>query len=195
MEIRRVGRTGPGRSSTGKVLKRVVNWSGDGFTWEANPRLTEKLINMLNLSGAALPVRTTPTLGRLIPRLSSPPLRHVHSTRDPANRAVGEHSGRATSSSKQAARGGVCPRQISRGPRRLEAVPSSHVAVAVRVRQGPWVKRPWPLNQERPGEPLPFLKTCEQFRSDYRCLTHLSWCEAAEQIKGCSICPYLLRSC
>ena len=33
------------------MLKRVVHWSGDGFTWEADPRLMEKLINMLNLSG------------------------------------------------------------------------------------------------------------------------------------------------
>ena len=32
MEIKRVGRIGHGRSGTGKVLKRVVNWSGDGFT-------------------------------------------------------------------------------------------------------------------------------------------------------------------
>ena len=33
------------------MLKRVVNWNGDGFTWETDPRLTEKLIYMLNLSG------------------------------------------------------------------------------------------------------------------------------------------------
>ena len=32
MEIQRVGSIGPSGSSTGKVLKRVVNWSGDGFT-------------------------------------------------------------------------------------------------------------------------------------------------------------------
>ena len=51
METKRVGRIGPGRSSTGKVLKRVVHWSGDGFTWEADPRLIEKLTNRLNLSG------------------------------------------------------------------------------------------------------------------------------------------------
>ena len=51
MEIKRVGRIGPGRSSTGKVLKRVVHWSGDGFIWEADPRWIEKLINMLNSSG------------------------------------------------------------------------------------------------------------------------------------------------
>ena len=51
MEIKRVRRIGPRRSSTGKVLKRVVHWSGDGFTWEADPRLIEKLVNMLNLSG------------------------------------------------------------------------------------------------------------------------------------------------
>ena len=51
VKIKRVGRIGLGRSSTGTVLKRVVNWSGDGFTWEADPRLIEKLINMLNLSG------------------------------------------------------------------------------------------------------------------------------------------------
>ena len=50
MEIKRVGRTGPGRSSTGKVFKRVAHWSGDGFTWEADPRLMEKLLGMLNLS-------------------------------------------------------------------------------------------------------------------------------------------------
>ena len=43
MEIKRVGRIGPGPSSTGKVLKRVVHWSGDGFIWEADPRLIEKL--------------------------------------------------------------------------------------------------------------------------------------------------------
>ena len=49
MEIKRVGRIGPGRSSTGKVLKRVVHWSGDGFTWEEDPKLTEKLLNVLNL--------------------------------------------------------------------------------------------------------------------------------------------------
>ena len=36
MEIKRVGRIGPGRSSTGRVLKRVVNWSGDGFSWKAD---------------------------------------------------------------------------------------------------------------------------------------------------------------
>ena len=51
LETKPVGRIGPGRSSTGKVLKRVVHLSGDGFTWEADPRLMEKLINMLNLSG------------------------------------------------------------------------------------------------------------------------------------------------
>ena len=51
MKIKRVGRIGPGRSSTGKVPKRIVHWSRDGFTWEADPRLTEKLISMLNLSG------------------------------------------------------------------------------------------------------------------------------------------------
>ena len=51
MEIKRVRRNGPRRSSTGKVLERVVNWIGDGFTWEADPRLTEKRINMLHLSG------------------------------------------------------------------------------------------------------------------------------------------------
>ena len=49
--IKRVGRIGPCRSSTGSVLKRVVNWNGDGFTWEADPQLTETLLNMLNLSG------------------------------------------------------------------------------------------------------------------------------------------------
>ena len=51
METKRVWRVGPGRSSTEKVLKRVVHWSGDGFIWEADPRLIEKLINMLNLIG------------------------------------------------------------------------------------------------------------------------------------------------
>ena len=51
MEIKGVGRIGPGRSSTGKVLKRVAHWSSDGFTWEADPRLTEKLINLLSLRG------------------------------------------------------------------------------------------------------------------------------------------------
>ena len=57
-EIKRVGRIGPGRSSTGRVLKLVVCWTGDGFTCEADPKLTEKLINMLNLSegkGAVTP--------------------------------------------------------------------------------------------------------------------------------------------
>ena len=48
MEIKRVGRIGPDRSGTGRVLKCVVNWNGDGFTWEADPKLTEKLLNMLN---------------------------------------------------------------------------------------------------------------------------------------------------
>ena len=52
MEIKRVGRIGPRHSSTGKVLKRVVNCSGNGCIREANPKLTEKLLlNMLNLSG------------------------------------------------------------------------------------------------------------------------------------------------
>ena len=51
MEIKRVVRIGPSRSSTGSVPKRVVHWSDDGFTYEADPRLIEKLINMLNLSG------------------------------------------------------------------------------------------------------------------------------------------------
>ena len=49
MEFKRVGRIWPGRSSTGKMLERVVNWSGDGFTWETDPKWTEKLFNMLNL--------------------------------------------------------------------------------------------------------------------------------------------------
>ena len=48
MEIKRVGRIGPGRSSAGKVLKRVVSWTGDGFTWEADPRLLGKLLRLLN---------------------------------------------------------------------------------------------------------------------------------------------------
>ena len=58
MEIKRVGRIGPGRSSTGKVLKRVVSWTGDGFTWEADPRLSGKLLKLLNLTegkGASVP--------------------------------------------------------------------------------------------------------------------------------------------
>ena len=50
-EIKRVGRIGPGRSSTGKVLKRVVSWTGDGFTSEADPKLSEKLLTLLNLIG------------------------------------------------------------------------------------------------------------------------------------------------
>ena len=33
------------------MLKRGISWNGDGFTLEANPKLTEKLLNMLNLSG------------------------------------------------------------------------------------------------------------------------------------------------
>ena len=58
MEIKRVGRIGPGRSSAGKVLKRVVSWTGDGFTWEADPRLSRKLLKLLNLTewkGATVP--------------------------------------------------------------------------------------------------------------------------------------------
>ena len=58
MEIKRVGRIGPGRSSAGKVLKRVVSWTGDGFTWEADPRLLGKLLKLLNLTdgkGATVP--------------------------------------------------------------------------------------------------------------------------------------------
>ena len=58
MEIKRVGRIGPGRSSAGKVLKRVVSWTGDGFTWEADPRLSGKLLKLLNLTegkGATVP--------------------------------------------------------------------------------------------------------------------------------------------
>ena len=48
MEIKRAGRIVLGRSSTCRVLKRVVSWTDDGFTREADPKLTEKLINMLN---------------------------------------------------------------------------------------------------------------------------------------------------
>ena len=58
MEIKRVGRIGPGRSSAGKVLKRVVSWTGDGFIWEADPRLVGKLLKLLNLTegkGATVP--------------------------------------------------------------------------------------------------------------------------------------------
>ena len=58
MEIKRAGRIGPGRSSAGKVLKRVVSWTGDGFTWEADPRLSGKLLKLLNLTegkGATVP--------------------------------------------------------------------------------------------------------------------------------------------
>ena len=52
MEIKRVGRIGPGRSSAGKVLKRVVSWTGGGFTCEADPKLSEKLLKMPNLTRA-----------------------------------------------------------------------------------------------------------------------------------------------
>ena len=58
MEIKRVGRIGPGRSSAGKVLKRVVSWTDDGFTREADPRLWRRLLKLLNLSegkGATVP--------------------------------------------------------------------------------------------------------------------------------------------
>ena len=58
MDIKRVGRIGSGRSSAGKVLKRVVSWTGDGFTWEADPRLLGKLLKLLNLiagKGATVP--------------------------------------------------------------------------------------------------------------------------------------------
>ena len=51
MEIKRVGRIGPGRSSSGKVLKHVVSWTGGGFTWEEDPRLSGKLLKLLNLTG------------------------------------------------------------------------------------------------------------------------------------------------
>ena len=51
MEIKRVGRIGLGRSSAGKVLKRVVSRTGDGFTWVADPKLSEKLLKMLDLTG------------------------------------------------------------------------------------------------------------------------------------------------
>ena len=50
MEIKRVGRIGPGRSSAGKLHKRAVSWSGDGFTWEADPKLSGKLLKLLNLT-------------------------------------------------------------------------------------------------------------------------------------------------
>ena len=65
LEIKRVGRIGPGRSSTGKVLKRVVHWSGNGFTWVADPKLTEKLLNMLNLrEGKGAPTPGGKDIGR-----------------------------------------------------------------------------------------------------------------------------------
>ena len=38
------------------MLKRVVNWSGEGFTGEADPKLTEKLLNMLNLREGKVPL-------------------------------------------------------------------------------------------------------------------------------------------
>ena len=40
------------------MLKRVVSWTGDGFTWEADPRLSGKLLKLLNLTegkGATVP--------------------------------------------------------------------------------------------------------------------------------------------
>ena len=49
MEIKRVGRIGPGCSSAGKVLQRVVSWIGDGFIWEADPRLSGKLLKLVNV--------------------------------------------------------------------------------------------------------------------------------------------------
>ena len=50
MEIKRIGRIGPGRSIAGKALKRVFSWTGDGFIWEADPRLLGKLLKLLNLT-------------------------------------------------------------------------------------------------------------------------------------------------
>ena len=32
------------------MLKRVGSWTGDGFTWEADPRLSGKLLKLLNLT-------------------------------------------------------------------------------------------------------------------------------------------------
>ena len=50
MEIKRVGRIGPGRSSTGKVLKRVVSWTG-------------KLLNMTAGTSHSI-VQTLPTVSK-----------------------------------------------------------------------------------------------------------------------------------
>ena len=50
VEILRVGRIGPVVPAPAESSS-VVNWNGDGFTWEADPKLTEKLLNMLKLSG------------------------------------------------------------------------------------------------------------------------------------------------
>ena len=51
MEIKRVGRIGPRHSSAGKGLRRVVSWTDDGLTWGTDPRLSGKLLKLLNLIG------------------------------------------------------------------------------------------------------------------------------------------------
>jgi len=52
IELKRVGRVGPGRQAIGHMLKRTIRWGPEGFSWEADPSLVDKLLQMLGLERA-----------------------------------------------------------------------------------------------------------------------------------------------
>jgi hypothetical protein len=52
IELKKVGRIGPGQQSSGHMLKREIRWNPEGFSWEADPSLIPKLLEGLGLEKA-----------------------------------------------------------------------------------------------------------------------------------------------
>ena len=52
IELKKVGRIGPGQQSSGHMLKREIRWNPEGFSWEADRSLIPKLLEGLGLEKA-----------------------------------------------------------------------------------------------------------------------------------------------
>ena len=58
-DVKLVGRLGLGCQTEGRFLKRLIRWSPDGYTWQANPKQITGLIHTLNVDTC----KSTPSPG------------------------------------------------------------------------------------------------------------------------------------
>ena len=60
IEITCIAKIGPGFGTEGKILKRLITWSPKGFTWRADPKHAQALIELANKSGKTTKPADTP---------------------------------------------------------------------------------------------------------------------------------------